>query len=105
MPDGLSDRAEDVWEPLIAIADQAGGPWPERARSAALVLSAKASIDDQSMTIRLLADLRDVVEELDADRLPDLVVLLAGNSTWPSRSGDNARAEGCGGELGVIWSE
>jgi len=25
----LEDRAADVWEPLIAIADLAGGEWPE----------------------------------------------------------------------------
>jgi Protein of unknown function (DUF3631) len=31
MPPGLNDRAEDVWEPLIAIADLAGGTWPRRA--------------------------------------------------------------------------
>jgi hypothetical protein len=50
------------------------------------VLSAKASIDDQSMTIRLLADLRDVVEELDADRLPTESLLRAlaaiGDAPW-----------------------
>ena len=31
MPPGLSDRSEDVWEPLMAIADLAGGDWPQRA--------------------------------------------------------------------------
>ncbi|HXG90010.1 MAG TPA: DUF3631 domain-containing protein [Vicinamibacterales bacterium] len=35
-PDGLSDRAEDVLEPLFVIADSAGGVWPHRARLAAL---------------------------------------------------------------------
>ena len=33
MPDGITDRAADVWEPLIAIADRAGGDWPDRARA------------------------------------------------------------------------
>src|SRR5690606_31975033 len=33
------DRAADVWEPLVAIADLAGGDWPERARHACKVLS------------------------------------------------------------------
>src|SRR6185437_8335397 len=28
----LEDRAADTWEPLIAVADLAGGPWPELAR-------------------------------------------------------------------------
>ena len=31
----LDDRAEEAWEPLLAIADLAGGDWPERARDAA----------------------------------------------------------------------
>ena len=55
----LEDRAADTWEPLIAIADLAGGPWPAQARDAALVLAAdqdtEARISDR---IRLLADIR-----------------------------------------------
>jgi hypothetical protein len=31
----LNDRAADIWEPLLALADLAGGPWPEKARQAA----------------------------------------------------------------------
>ena len=52
-------RAEDVWEPLIAVADLAGGDWPARARKAAAALTAE---DDTDTTLgaRLLADLRDV---------------------------------------------
>ena len=30
MPAGIADRDADVWEPLLAIADAAGGDWPER---------------------------------------------------------------------------
>ena len=36
----LEDRAADTWEPLIAVADLAGGRWPELARHAAVVLTA-----------------------------------------------------------------
>ena len=32
LPDELSDRQQDSWEPLLAVADLAGGEWPERAR-------------------------------------------------------------------------
>jgi hypothetical protein len=35
----LEDRAADTWEPLIAIADLAGGDWPTRARDAAATLA------------------------------------------------------------------
>ncbi len=61
MPDGLNDRAEDVWEALLAVADLAGGDWPVRARTAAVTLSAEADAEaDVSMSLRLLADLRAV---------------------------------------------
>src|SRR6267154_1261530 len=35
IPHGLTNRAADVWEPLLALADLAGGWWPELARTAA----------------------------------------------------------------------
>src|SRR4029453_4753052 len=31
---GLTDRQDDIWEPLLAIADMAGGDWPALARAA-----------------------------------------------------------------------
>ena len=39
IPQALNDRAADNWRPLLAIADMAGGEWPQRAREAACVLS------------------------------------------------------------------
>ena len=61
----VEDRAADTWEPLIAIADLAGGDWPPAARNAALELTAE---DDTDTTLgaRLLADLRDVFGDADA---------------------------------------
>ncbi|WP_051836558.1 DUF3631 domain-containing protein [Streptomyces sp. NRRL WC-3742] len=38
LPEGVFDRAADVWEPLLAVADAAGGHWPQRARTACLEL-------------------------------------------------------------------
>jgi Protein of unknown function (DUF3631)/Domain of unknown function (DUF3854) len=35
----ISERLEEAWEPLLAIAELAGGDWPERARAAALALA------------------------------------------------------------------
>ncbi len=34
MPEGVRDRRAEVWEPLLAVADAAGGDWPTRARAA-----------------------------------------------------------------------
>ncbi|WP_230985785.1 DUF3631 domain-containing protein [Microbispora oryzae] len=55
----LEDRAADTWEPLVAVADHAGAHWPDRARVAALALTAEADDNDQTSTrVRLLADCR-----------------------------------------------
>jgi hypothetical protein len=63
----LEDRAADTWEPLIAVADLAGGDWPDRGRYAAETLTAErdghAASSDR---IRLLADIRDAFGDLDA---------------------------------------
>ena len=45
----LGDRAEEAWEPLFAISDLAGGSWPERARRAALELSASDEAEDEAL--------------------------------------------------------
>jgi hypothetical protein len=57
VPPGLYDRARDSWETLIAIADAAGGRWPEIARTAALTLNGEA--EDPSEGVMLLRDSRD----------------------------------------------
>jgi hypothetical protein len=72
LPDELNDRAQDTWEPLLAVAEIAGGEWPARARAAALVLAADAAVD-KGLGVRLLADLRTVFG--DADRLPTGLIL------------------------------
>ncbi|MEV5982063.1 DUF3631 domain-containing protein [Streptomyces sp. NPDC052114] len=75
MPEGVADRPADVWEPLLAIADAAGGDWPERAREACLALvKASRANDKGSIGIRLLTDLRDHVLT-GIDRLPTVAIL------------------------------
>ena len=58
----VEDRAADTWEPLIAVADAAGGHWPETARAAckALVDAAESADEDRSLSTKLLADIRPV---------------------------------------------
>lgn len=65
MPDGIEDRAADIWEPLIAIADAAGGEWPDRTRSACIELVAESRNITPSLGVRLLADLKDAFGNLD----------------------------------------
>jgi hypothetical protein len=68
MPDGICDRDADVWEPLLAIADLAGGDWPARARVAAVALVALAKQSTPSLGVKLLQDLCTVMG--DAEQLP-----------------------------------
>jgi Protein of unknown function (DUF3631) len=63
LPDELDDRAQDVIEPLLAIAELAGGEWPERARKAFIALRGDKDEDEEAIGVRLLADIRDTWAE------------------------------------------
>lgn len=86
VPAELNDRDADHWRPLFAIADQAGDAWPERARTAARVLTARDS-DSETIRILLLADLRDLFAERNADKLASAEIIEALTSKedrpWP----------------------
>ena len=58
LPDELSDRAQDVWEPLFQIAELAGEDWPGRAVRAALVLSGQREAEEATVGVQLLTDMR-----------------------------------------------
>ena len=75
LPRDLGDRAADVWEPLLAVADLADGAWPARARRAATLLSGRVAADDDSVSIRLLADVAEVFTD-EVIRSADLVTRL-----------------------------
>jgi hypothetical protein len=65
MPNGIADRDADVWEPLLAIADAAGGEWPERARVAAVTLVTASKESTPSLCVQLLADIQEVFAGYD----------------------------------------
>jgi hypothetical protein len=75
LPDSVVDRNADIWEPLIAIADAAGGEWPERGRCSAVALVAASMAGTPSLGVRLLSDLRTILGEADA--LPTAEILSA----------------------------
>ena len=77
LPAALNDRAQDNWEPLIAIAEVAGGQWPDLARKAALALS-KSDAPTLTTGTELLADIREVFETKAVDRIStaDLIKAL-----------------------------
>ncbi|MGA7453961.1 MAG: DUF3631 domain-containing protein [Rhodoplanes sp.] len=62
IPEDLSDRARDNWEPLLAIADAVGSDWPALARDAARRLSRVD--DDETYAIVLLKDLQTLFDTL-----------------------------------------
>ena len=77
LPDELDDRAQDAWEPLLAIAELAADEWPVRARAAALELSNGAEHEDKSFGVRLLADIRDVFDEQGVARIASAALAAA----------------------------
>jgi hypothetical protein len=66
MPATITDRPADVYEALFAIADEAGGTWPARAREAALEVEQERENDESSWGVNLLADIERVFDGTDA---------------------------------------
>lgn len=62
LPKELSDRAQDNWEPLLAIATCANEDWLKRATAAALSLSSSSN-ESISTGNELLADIQEVFEQ------------------------------------------
>jgi hypothetical protein len=65
MPESITDRTADIYEPLLAIADIAGGYWPKEGRDAAVYLTGAAKDDVISSGRELLAHCRDAFLECD----------------------------------------
>jgi hypothetical protein len=96
MPDGIVDRDADVWEALLAVADAAGGSWPEQARVAAVALVARSKGDTPSLGVKLLHDLRAVFadqEQLPTERILDGLHRLD-ESPWGDLKGKALDARG-----------
>ena len=77
----VEDRAADTWEPLVAVADAAGGDWPRRARKATLALVAAENKTDVegSLGVRLLTDVKETFTDWTVSFLTtaDLLSTLA----------------------------
>ena len=84
LPIGIVDRKADVWEPLIVVADLAGGCWPARAREAALhhVAVSKAA-NPSSLGIRLLNDIQACFGQDQKLRTKDLLGRLLADPEAP----------------------
>ena len=101
MPEGVTDRPADVWEALLAIADAAGGSWPDRAREACTDLCKVSNSREASLGVRLLTDLRSIFgvddrlgTETILERLHDL-----DEAPWASLRGSPLDARGLANRL------
>jgi Protein of unknown function (DUF3631) len=88
VPEAMSDREGDISVSLLAIADQAGGAWPERARVDLLRLFGIRGEDTEAEAgVLLLADLRELFLGTSAVRMAsaDICQHLAGmeDRPWP----------------------
>jgi hypothetical protein len=81
MPPELNDRQLDVCEPLVAIADCAGGEWPDRARHALVSLLTSRARREDSQAVTLLADIRTCFDKNDTDRMRTKTLLGCLNSS------------------------
>jgi putative DNA primase/helicase len=81
VPGALNDRAADNWRPLLAIADLAGGTWPDDARGAALLLSGEER--DGAVNVELLRDIRSAFGDADVIRSVDLIEKLTADPERP----------------------
>lgn len=98
LPDGIEDRAADVWEPLIAIGTLAGPPWQERLATAAVHVNNARQDRDPSLGMQLVRDIRQVFDERDLDRitsvdLADALVDIEG-APWADIRGNPIDANG-----------
>ena len=85
LPESIRDRAADIWEPLIAIADVAGGDWPGRARAAAIALTdaAKDATVKTGSDIELLIHIREAFLNADKIHADELVRRLCNREESP----------------------
>ncbi|MFJ7256896.1 DUF3631 domain-containing protein [Streptomyces sp. NPDC098085] len=98
----VQDRAADTWQPLVSVADLAGGPWPHLARTACRVMAKHEAEQDQdrsSLGIRLLADIRRAFTTegnppmLRTSRLLD-ILNQDDETPWPEYTANGLTARG-----------
>src|SRR5262249_8261439 len=90
MPEALNDRAADNWRPLLAIANLAGGEWPQLARQACLTLSGESAVE--AIGVTLLTDIPLAFGDDGAIRSADLVAKLAEDLERPWADWKHGRA-------------
>ncbi|MCP2330733.1 DUF3631 domain-containing protein [Actinoalloteichus caeruleus] len=90
LPDGVRDRPAEIWEPLLALADAAGGHWPDTARAACRWFAVETVPEETSIGVRLLSDVREVFARRRTDRVPTTALLADLNALEEAPWGDLA---------------
>jgi len=75
LPSGAFNRLADNWRPLFAVAEIAGGDWPQRAAAAFARLTSQGN-DTQEIGVMLLADVQQAFNEAGSERLFSKVLVL-----------------------------
>ena len=66
-PEGFGARQKDISEPLLAVADLAGGEWPTSIRASLLALFSSEASEDSSVGVALLRDILAVFNSLGGE--------------------------------------
>jgi Protein of unknown function (DUF3631)/RepB DNA-primase from phage plasmid len=77
LPDGFTNRVAANWNLLLAIADIAGGEWPEKAREAAAGIAKLKATLNATIGVQLLTDIRTILGEKDCMFSATLIAILA----------------------------
>ena len=72
----VDDRAADLWEPLLIVAELAGGDWPAAARAACIAMVNRADDDDTTPGQQLLIDVHACLGAMDFISSSDLCTRL-----------------------------
>jgi Protein of unknown function (DUF3631) len=83
-PMPVEDRAADTWEPLVIVADHAAGTWPDRARTAAELLTGEQNdTGPASLSALLLTDCRTAFGDETALPTDELLARLRDDREAP----------------------
>lgn len=78
LPEGLGNRPQDLWEPLLMVADRAGGNWPALARWACKRLEAAGGSAENDAARAAVIDA--TLARVGAARPPVLAAVAAGDA-------------------------
>ena len=96
MPADLNDRAADVWEPLFALAEIAGGGWPGKAKAASVGLA--GTVQESGPVAVLMREISNCFAASKTDRLFSRTLL-----DWLSQCRNAPWAEEGGKPITELW--